>query len=111
MRPGWEPIASELQPYRKLKTTRGIVLAAIADELPEIRRSRRQVRVGRKYGSVERVECFKPELGGHSFADAGGFDGGGVVCRGPAIAYVSPTGRKRLQPVRLTDLEHRLLTG
>src|SRR5262249_53678945 len=75
--------ASKLQPERKLKSSRGIVLAAVADELAEIRRSRREVRVGRKYRSVERVECFKPELGGHSFPDARGFDSGGVVCRGP----------------------------
>src|SRR5258708_79269 len=86
-----EPIASELQPYRKLKTSRGIVLAAVADELPEICRSRREVRVGREYGSVQRIECFKAELGRHAFADARGFDGGGVVCRGPSIAQVAPT--------------------
>src|SRR5258708_35924466 len=108
MRPGWEPIASELQPYRKLKASRGIVLAAVANELPEIGRSRREVRVGREYRSVQRIECFKAELGGHSFADARGFDGGGVVCRGPSIAQVAPTSRKRLKRVRLADLEDRL---
>ena len=79
-------------------------------DLAEVGRGGRQVRVRGKHRGVEGVERLQPELAVHAFTDPGVLAHRRVVRGGPPVAQIAPTGRGRLQRVRRTDLEDRLLS-
>src|SRR4030095_726075 len=99
----------ELYPESELDTPRRIVLPIVADDLPEVGRGRRVVRVAREHRRILRVEGLEPDIGVDPFLDPRVLDHGHVVRGGPLVPDVAPTRRRGLQRVRSANPEHRLL--